>query len=945
MGQPVGYVYYDNSSRIELYTPSVSFDAADHVEKVEFYYGIPSAVTNAGTVQGAYLFGGGAVGNSGSISSVYGGTTGGTTVANTGSIGSVSLHNVHASITNTGSIGAATIYGGAIRNGDATHPSASIGPIIVARGSGQIQNFATISGVILDQGGTVSNYAGASIPTGISVGPSGGGPTGTNIHNYGTIGSSGSVTAQYGVYMKYVGGGVTNGGTAATGALIEGRNGVWAETGGSVVNYGTIAGVGAGFTVGVFLAAGSGTKDLRNGLAHSHKLLGTITGYVGVETQVDLHVKNYGEIVGAEKGAMAAGVYLLTLSGHGPLLTNGGGDIGGYLISGYAGVRTAGAPTTVVNLGTIEGFGKGALSGGVVLGRGGTISNGSTATASVMASLVKGFDGVQSLASLATVSNFGTIEGVGNFNTVSAGVVLGGGGTVSNGGTTDTQALVRGYSGVLVGYQLSAGTVVNYGRIVGFGTRKSVAGIMLASTKDHCLVRNGSGDATAPMGEISGFSGVRSAIAATVLNYGKVTGTGDSQYSAGVYLAGGGLLRNGAAANAQLQGSSIAGYSGVAVGAAATVSNYGAILGSGKKSANFTAAGIVLFGSGVVVNGSAAVPNASVTGYDGVKAFGAATVSNLGTITGAGAGTIGRGVWLRDGGVLNNGAGGLVQGATGVYATTKAVTITNMGTIKGGIDLTAGGNVTNGALGAAGAVIDGGQSLGITGAGTLTNFGTIEGRGSSPLLVDTGATTIRNAGVIQSTAAGGVTIESAVDNVGTLVAQTKTLTVQGAVSGPGDVQIVSGTADFTSTFNQDVAFTGATGTLELANSQTYTGKISGFAASGKTALDLVDIAFTAGVTKASFTGTAASGVLTVTDGTHTATMSLIGNFAGSTFKVTGDGHGGTRVVDPAATNPQAQSFVAAAAGLSSPPAPCAFAPGYAWRPHASTLANRASAIA
>jgi hypothetical protein len=41
-------------------------------------------------------------------------------------------------------------------------------------------------------------------------------------------------------------------------------------------------------------------------------------------------------------------------------------------------------------------------------------------------------------------------------------------------------------------------------------------------------------------------------------------------------------------------------------------------------------------------------------------------------------------------------------------------------------------------------------------------------------------------------------------------------------------------------------------------------------------------------------------VLTVTDGTHTANITLAGNFSNSTFTPSGDGHGGTTIVDPPA---------------------------------------------
>jgi hypothetical protein len=106
--------------------------------------------------------------------------------------------------------------------------------------------------------------------------------------------------------------------------------------------------------------------------------------------------------------------------------------------------------------------------------------------------------------------------------------------------------------------------------------------------------------------------------------------------------------------------------------------------------------------------------------------------------------------------------------------------------------------------------------------------------------------------------------------------------------------IAGGVLEFDSTFTQNVGFTGASGTLVLALSQDYTGTVSGFSTSGGTSLDLRDIAFVS-VGEASFS----AGVLTVSDGTHAAHIKLVGDFSGSTFTASSDGHGGTLVTDPA----------------------------------------------
>jgi len=152
------------------------------------------------------------------------------------------------------------------------------------------------------------------------------------------------------------------------------------------------------------------------------------------------------------------------------------------------------------------------------------------------------------------------------------------------------------------------------------------------------------------------------------------------------------------------------------------------------------------------------------------------------------------------------------------------------------------------------------------------------------------------------------------------------LTVNGAVTGNGSATINGATLDLGSSFTENVTFTGTSGVLELAQSQTYTGKVTGFSLTGGTSLDLRDIAFVS-AGEATFGGNKTSGVLTVTDGTHTAHITLIGNYTGSTFVASSDGQGGVSIVDPqsgggaasAALSPIAPAsrhqFIAAMAGL------------------------------
>jgi hypothetical protein len=194
------------------------------------------------------------------------------------------------------------------------------------------------------------------------------------------------------------------------------------------------------------------------------------------------------------------------------------------------------------------------------------------------------------------------------------------------------------------------------------------------------------------------------------------------------------------------------------------------------------------------------------------------------------------------------------------------------------------------------------------------------------LTINTGHNTITNAGLIEAFNGSKCVITSALDNTGTLKVggrrrSTAFMKVEGAVTGSGSALISHGTLDFTSSFNENVAFTGTHGHhghLELAQSQTYGGGISGFSKTGKTSLDLVDIGFVTS-TEATFSGTTSSGVLTVTDGTHTAHITLIGDYIASTFTAKSDGHGGTVVVDPArAASAPVHRFIVAMAGLVAP---------------------------
>jgi hypothetical protein len=206
---------------------------------------------------------------------------------------------------------------------------------------------------------------------------------------------------------------------------------------------------------------------------------------------------------------------------------------------------------------------------------------------------------------------------------------------------------------------------------------------------------------------------------------------------------------------------------------------------------------------------------------------------------------------------------------------------------------------------------------------SLANVGgVIDASGRGLLTVNTGANIIQNIfGTIEATGRGRGLILSKINNAGTLTAAGGTLIFKALVGGTaqsGSAVINGGTLDFRSKFDENVAFTGASGVLKLADSRHYAAGVSGFSPTGGTSLDLKDIRFVS-AGEATFSGSTTSGVLTVTDGHHTANITLIGDYTNSTFVVS-PGHRGVTVVASAQTAAVAVSpphrFISAMAGLA-----------------------------
>jgi len=252
------------------------------------------------------------------------------------------------------------------------------------------------------------------------------------------------------------------------------------------------------------------------------------------------------------------------------------------------------------------------------------------------------------------------------------------------------------------------------------------------------------------------------------------------------------------------------------------------------------------------------------------------------------------------------------------------VTLTANAVLTGGGSLTLSNNANNFIKGSQAADVLTNADNTISGAGdlgdgvlTIVNdaSGVIKANDLKPLTIDTGANTVSNAGLLEAINGGAMNVLSAVANSGTLVAMGGTLSVDGVVTGSGVGLIDDGTLSLADTFNENVEFNGTTGVLKLAQSQTYSALVMGFSSVGRTSFDLGDIGF-AGAGEATFSGTASGGVLTVTDGTHTANINLEGDYLDATFVASSDGAGGTNVVAQSAQTPSPTHFASAMAAIT-----------------------------
>ena len=207
-------------------------------------------------------------------------------------------------------------------------------------------------------------------------------------------------------------------------------------------------------------------------------------------------------------------------------------------------------------------------------------------------------------------------------------------------------------------------------------------------------------------------------------------------------------------------------------------------------------------------------------------------------------------------------------------------------------------------------------SLTVDGAGSLVtatglNFGSSASSATLTIThggaidIGTGATSVAGAVHVGSSAVlmGTGTIHADLVNDGSVVVTGATLDVSGSVTGSGGFTIDNGAhLEFGSSVaaTDTVVFQASTGSLILDHSSSFAGLISGFTGDGTLAgsdqIDLTDISYTS----SSFSETydPVHDTLSVSDGTNSALLHLVGTYVAQNFSFASDGGTGTIVYDP-----------------------------------------------
>jgi len=219
--------------------------------------------------------------------------------------------------------------------------------------------------------------------------------------------------------------------------------------------------------------------------------------------------------------------------------------------------------------------------------------------------------------------------------------------------------------------------------------------------------------------------------------------------------------------------------------------------------------------------------------------------------------------------VSDNGGGTLTLAGTGGSSSPNGMLTINAGTFA-----LAGGVLNAGTISIASA-----GALLITGGYTGLPYAIVDNGSLTVSASSSFAGSISGAGAVVVQNGAAATFNGAITGSETFtIANASTAILNAAVNGSGSFTLSgSGSVEFAGADSDNVAFAvGATGTLKLDHSLTapFTGYLSGLSLTD--ALDLADLAWKQGKMTASFSGTAAGGTLTVSNGKNSSHSSCWG---------------------------------------------------------------------
>ena len=666
--------------------------------------------------------------------------------------------------------------------------------------------------------------------------------------------------------------------------LAGGSNGASLQLSGAV----TFAGGGK-----VVLSGGSTSNNLIEGTASGASLINVDNTISGAGT-INLSVVN--DAAGVIEASVATALSMYPGGPPGATFTNSGllegTGAAGLAITSTAIRQTAGGVILAGN-GSQVALNGASVTGGTLNSTGSGVVNVGSATFNYVTN--KGNIALANGSALnvaGTLVNSGVINLAGgpngdNIFVTSSAFYLSGGGTMSLSG-----ANISGTSPGATLYNI-ANTISGAGTIgsAPFTSNSliivnEVAGVIDANNASATLALNNGGEADTNKGLMEATDGGNlTVIGSSVQNTGGIfrAATGSQIDLSNANITGGSVQTSGTGAIDIINGESSA--SNLAFGAnveilngdtlvlSGAVRNFGVITEqSGSHGGSLSISGAVTLSG----TGSVNIGGQNATGSDIGGAGSGAVLTNDSTIVGEGHISV----------ALINGASGVVDAKdvnSALNFDNTNTTIANSGLIES------------------------------TGAGGLNINDAVTNGGAGKIEANSGAVNVNaavsNAGLMEATGAGQLNIDAGVTGAGTIEARGGVVTVNAGVSG--HLIVDTGVLDLTqSGVTNSVSFLGS-GKLELNNSQGYTGSISGFSKTGTNALDLTDIGFVS-AGEATFVENKAgtSGLLTVTNGSVTATITLLGNYSTSKFVTSNDGNGGTKVVDP--TAPGADSVAASA---------------------------------